>query len=86
MPRSKGDISKWKKYQVQRLWGRSTCALFEELSEGLTGWTIISGGEDRFEMKLGKWTGCGKQFILYLICKGKLFDRSDIIWVLKRSL
>ena len=27
-----------------------------------------------------------KEFILNLICKGKLFDRGDIIWVLKSSL
>ena len=52
-------------------------------TEWRPGWLDQNGGEDRFEMKLGKWTGYGKEFILYLICKGKLFDWCDIIWVLK---
>ena len=59
---------------MQRLWGRSKSAVFEELREGQGGWTIIHGGEERFEIKLGQWTGYGKEFRLYSTCKGKLFE------------
>ena len=46
------------------------------IREGQCGWTITMdavGGEG-FEMKLEEWTGHGKVFRLYSICKGKLFE------------
>lgn len=72
MPKTGEKISKQKEQQVQSLWGRNKSAI----REGQCGWSITMdavGGEG-FEMKLEEWTGHGKVFRLYSICKGKLFE------------